>query len=326
MRKNVFVAVVVLSMAVFATAAGAYEFKVGDVFASTGSGTVQVYSQATGYTLATTLNTTKGGFTTGSATDSAGNFYVTNFSSNNITRFDKNGVIISPNPFVTSGIGTGSNESIVFDKVGNFYVGHADGNQDIEKYDSAGNRLASYDVTRGPRGSDWIDLASDQKTMYYTSEGRYIYRYDVSTGTQLSNFADLGGGVAFALRILGDGGILVADQGDIKLLNSTGGLVRSYDVTGENSWFALNLDPDGTTFWSGNYVSGNFYAFDIATGTLLKTISTGAYNNLYGLSVYGEITQSGGGVGGKVPEPGTMMLLGSGLVGLVGISRKRFLK
>ena len=53
-------------------------FRRGDVFAAVADGRVQHYDSSG--TLLGTLNTGLDGFTTGMATDSAGNLYVTNFS------------------------------------------------------------------------------------------------------------------------------------------------------------------------------------------------------------------------------------------------------
>jgi hypothetical protein len=136
-----------------------------------------------------------------------------------------------------------------------------------------------------------MDLAADQKTMLYTQEGRAIKRYDVSSNTALSDFAALpGAGEAFALRILGDGGVLLADGDNIKRLNSSGVVVQTYDATGEDSWFALNLDPDGTSFWSADFTTADVYKFDIASGNVLLHFNTGTGSStVYGLVVFGEL-------------------------------------
>jgi hypothetical protein len=294
--------------------ASAVPFVVGDVFASIGSGQVQQYS-STGV-LKDTLNTTVGGFTTGSAFDATGNFYVTNFGGGSISKFAGPG-----DPHTVSTFASGINaspESIVFDAAGNMYVGVADGDRDVRKYSSTGTLLATYNVATTSRGSDWIDLAADQKTLYYTSEGNTIKRFDVSTNTQLADFANLPGRPAFALRILADGTVLVADSAAVYRVDSTSAVLNTYDVAGNNNWFALNLDPNGTSFWSGDFGTGQLVKFNIATGAVELTIATGS-SSLFGVSVYGEITQGGG---GNAPEPGTLALLGLGLAGLAAARRR----
>src|SRR2546422_101644 len=74
---------------------------------------------------------------------------------------------------------------------GDFYVGHASGDRDIQKYNAAGVFQQKYDVATENVGSDWIELSADQMTMFYTSEGRRIFRYNVATSTQLLDFATL---------------------------------------------------------------------------------------------------------------------------------------
>ncbi len=262
-------------------------FSDGDVLVSVSNGQVQ-WRHADG-TLNKTLSTGTGGYTTGMAFDAGGNLYVTNFSSNSVSKFDNSGNL-------TGNFGSGYNaapESIVFDKDGNAYVGHADGARAIRKYDSSGNFKAAYQAQTDDRGTDWVDLADDQCTMYYTSEGPNVKRYNVCTNTQLSNFntAPLPDSTAYALRILSTGGVMVADTSVIARLDTQGKLIQTYSVPGHNCWFALNLDPDAKSFWSADYCTSDVYKFDLATGNVLETFNTNTPPyTVFGLTVKGEIT------------------------------------
>ncbi len=213
----------------------------------------------------------------------AGNLFITRFFQNVVERYNR----VHPHPVTMTlpvpgppSCTDSSAESIVFDAAGNFYVGHADGCSDVHKYDPAGNFLAEYDVPRESRGSDWIDLACDQCTLFYTSEGRKILRYDVCKDKPLPQFATLPAvatGRAFALRILppgdGSGGVLVVDSENIKRTDGSGNVVQVYSI-GFGGWYSLDLDPNGTSFWAGNLSTNNssnsptVYKFNIATGAI----------------------------------------------------------
>lgn len=277
-------------------AAMAASWDVGDVFVGVSNGTYQVYDN--NGVFKETISDGLGGFTTGCAFNpDLSRLYTTNFSNTKVVVYDDP----HPHPIVqvvdTNATSPGgSSESVVFDAAGNFYVGHADGNADVHKYDPTGTLLATFNVATEARGSDWLDLAADQITLFYTSEGRQIKRFDTSANAQLADYVVLpGSGIAFALRLLppgdGTGGLLVADSSDVKRVDS-GGVLQTYDATGEDSWFSLNLDPNGTSFWAGNFASGNFYRFDIATGAIevgpINT-GTGAFT-LFGICVKGELT------------------------------------
>ncbi len=298
--------VVLLTSSVAALAAGLNN---GDVFAATGNGTVQQYTNSG--TFIQSLNTLQGGFTTGMGFNSAGDLYVTNFSAGNITRFKKSdGSIIAPNPFVSPGA---ANESISFAANGDFYVGRAGGTP--QKYNAGGTLLATYST---PVNTDWLDLASNQTTLFYNDEGGVIRRWDTPTDTGLVDFANNlanGGSASYALRILGNGNVLTAANNIVIQYDGLGNKLGQYDATGVDGFFALNIDPDGTSFWTGSFQNNTLYRWTIGNFGLdnfNQSLFTGG--QLFGVAVAGEITV---GNPGGVPEPGSwaMMIAGFGLVG-----------
>lgn len=266
-------------------------FQKGDVFVSVSNGQVQ-WRNPTNCGLNAVLNNGTGGFTTGMAFDSSGKLYVTNFNGNKIDIYNNNG---TTTPIGTFGSGFNSDpESIVFDAAGNAYVGQADGTGDVLKFNAAGTLLASFNVATEARGSDWVDLAADQRTLFYTSEGTSIKRFDVSTNTQLPDFATgLPGANAYALRIIPlNGGVLVADSDRVRLFDASGAFVRDYFPTGNGGGlFALNLDPDGTSFWTADFATANFWKINIATGQELVMCNSGTGpDTVFGLAIFGERT------------------------------------
>jgi hypothetical protein len=255
------------------------QFQTGDVFVAVASGSVQ-WRRPNG-TLVQTLNGGLGGFTTGMAFDSAQSLYVTNFSNSVVHRFNKNGVQIA-----NFGSGYSTPECIVFDGNWNAYVGNIGGG--FRKFDATGAFIGT--VAGGTR-IDFADLQADQSTMLYTQEGNRIGRWDVVNNVALTDFATGLGGNAFALRIRTGGDVLLANGSNILRLSSTGTVLQTYDVSGQDSWFALNLDPDGTSFWSADFSTANVYRIDIASGNVISTFNTGTGNStVFGLAVAGEIT------------------------------------
>jgi YD repeat-containing protein len=261
--------------------------------------------------------------TTGMAFDAQANLYVTNWDAANISKFDSAGNLVPPNPFVTGDPEHASllNESLVFDAAGNFYVGqatnHSGPRAQVLEFSPTGAQLDLFELAAEDRGSDWVDLAADQRTLYYTSEGQRIMRYDVRTHTQLADFAHLpdGSGEAYALRILPDGGVLVADTLDIKRLDAAGNVIQTYDAPGDDQWFALNLDPDGKSFWSADIPTGNFVKFDIASGKILASQTAGREMDpgvpgddgnsfmAFGVTVFGELTAATRGIDVVASDP-----------------------
>jgi len=247
-------------------------FPSGHILVSVGDGLVQE-RDATG-ALVRTLDTDKGlgALTAGLAFDSAGTLYATDFSANDVSHFNGDGTLFGS-------FGSGYNldpESIVFDSSDNAYVGQADGSTNMLKFSPSGTLLASYAPATEDRGTDWIDLASNGCTVYYTSESTSVKRFDVCTNTQLSDLATgLPGFAAYAVKVLPDGGALVADTDSIVRLDSAGNVVQQYG-TGGNTWFSLALDPGGTAFWAGDLATGDVEKFDLSSGNVLASFNTGA--------------------------------------------------
>lgn len=266
--------------------AAPHTFNPGDVFAGVGAGMIKRF--APDGTLLQTLDTTSGSTEeTGMCFEALGNLYTTNWEASNMTKFDVNGtVLVHPwaGPFSVHP------ESCVVDRNGNIYTGEVDGDNMIRKWNSGGTLLASYSPVVEDRGIDWIDLAADQCTMFYTSEGSTVKRFDVCANTQLPDFATGLTSPCYALRIRPNGEVMVACSSQAYRLNSTGTTIQTY-VPGEGeALFALNLDPDGTSFWTGGYFSGNVFRVDIASGNTLTAFNAGIVGvSMAGLAIFGEL-------------------------------------
>jgi hypothetical protein len=263
-----------------------------------------------------TLNTGQGGFTTGSAFDTAGNFYVTNFSAASVTKFAGPG-----DPHTASLFGGGypsSPESIVFAANGNVLVGSVGGG--IREFDAAGNFIKT--IVAGTR-VDFFDLAADQDTIIFGQEGSQILTASRSSGLQTGTFTSSANN-AFAMRFLPGGGVLLANGSDVTQFDTTGAIVGTYDVTGAGTFFGLNLAPSGTEFVTAT-TNGGVFRFAIASGTnndnQTQSFTTGS-GNTFGVAIFGERTDALPPPSGSVPEPGVLVLLGIAL-GAFGITRRR---
>ena len=296
----------------------------GDVFVAVGSGQVKEFTPSG--TLVQTLNDGTGStFTTGMAFDASGNLYVTNFSSTTVSKFNADGTLAS-SAFLT---GYTTPESILVDAAGEFFVG-GNGTATIAKYAATGGAPIQTFAVAGGNGTghtDWIDLAADQHTMLYDGEGTAIHSYNLTTQTENALFATAPNASVFAFRIIPGGtdagDVLAADSTHAILLSSTGALLQTYALSGNGGEdFALNLDPNGTDFWTSDAATGNIWEVNIATGAIDHQFLSGSPGTTFGLAVNGEITASGPPTGGATPEPGTVSLIMFGLAGFGLFARK----
>ncbi|HTP09350.1 MAG TPA: hypothetical protein VMP08_13935 [Anaerolineae bacterium] len=236
--------------------------------------------------------------------DSNGNLIATQFGVSSVSKFNVAGQLISS---TFGGFYGAQPESCAFDAAGNFFVGQANAivgfPAPIQKHNgTTGAIMDVYTATQTDRGTDWIDLKADGRTILYTSEDGEILAYDVLSKTQKPNFVNGLQDPCFAIRVRPNGEVMVACQQLVYRFSSSGAISHTYTVAslGETDplgLFALNLDSDGTSFWTAGLGSGKVYKVDIASGTLLKSfdahpfvgtaIGAGAY--IVGLAVYGEI-------------------------------------
>ncbi len=263
-------------------------FSSGQVFASVGFSNVNVYDANSGDLLNTLTDDTGEEFTTGSAFDASGNFYVTDDLNGDISEFSPDGT-----PLGQFATGLDNPLSLVFDNQGNLYVGQQS-TPYIAEFSPTGQRLADIGPVQTELfGDDWIDLSSDQCTFYYTTESTDILRYNQCTNTQQPNFnAAALPDKAFQLRILANGDVLVADSSADFLLDQNGNVIQSYPCSSlagcQDGLFAIAVDPSGTSFWTGDSTSGDIWQINLATGAVMQTISTNS-GLLFGLSVKDEL-------------------------------------
>jgi hypothetical protein len=164
----------------------------------------------------------------------------------------------------------------------------------VLKFDRYGTRLDTFVLPTGPRGTDWVDLAGDQCTLYYTSEDTSVRRYNACTHTVLPLFATgLTPPYCYALRIRPNREVMVACQEAVHRLSPQGVNLQTYTRTsiGEtdaSGLFAMNLDPDGGSFWTAGASSGNVYHVDISSGAVIGSFNSGQ-GGVAGLAVYDEL-------------------------------------
>jgi hypothetical protein len=249
------------------------DWRVGDIFVAVGNGQYKVYGSDG--TFKETISDGLGGITRSCAIDSTYHLLTTNYTNTKVVRRAIGHPHDSIGTFAGNEISLNS-DSIVFDGAGNFYVGNAGGTHATVKYNPDGTISTAFPIA-GDQGNKnacgWIDLSADGNTLFYTCEGRSVKRYNVGASpSQLINFATFSGSThLYALRVLPSsvgGGLLVAAEDEIWLLNSAGAIIRRYDVPGEDNWQVLALDPlPSHRFWAGNPTTQNVYEFDMNDAT-----------------------------------------------------------
>jgi PKD repeat protein len=168
-------------------------FILGDLVAAVGDGMAHRHDAA-GNFVNVFDSRTGSSETAGMCFDSADNLYLTSFQASRASKFNRStGQVITnwavgfsqkPESCVLAREdidGDGEPDDVL-------YFGEVDGQELIRKFDTHGNLLGTFDPETRDRGVDWIDLAADGRTMYYTTEGDDILRYDIVADVQLPDF------------------------------------------------------------------------------------------------------------------------------------------
>jgi hypothetical protein len=272
-------------------------FSTGNVLASVGANRVNVYDP-TGRLLQSLSTNSATVQEKGLCFDSSGHLYVANFDGHSVSQFDAHGQLLHAQwagPFTTE---PRDPESCAVDRHDHVFVGLVHSREDqqageLREYNPDGTLLHLFHPRLGERGIDWIDLAADGCTVLYSSESGSIQRFNICTGTQGADLAQGLQGPCYALRQRPNGELMVACYTLIYRLDGQGHILQRYtrhDLGESAHFFALNLDPDGSSFWTAGDLSGTIYRVDIASGRVLTRFVAPPYQLLGGLAVYGEIT------------------------------------
>jgi len=178
----------------------------------------------------------------------------------------------------------GADESCAFDQTGNAWIGEAVGSSatvgPLRYVAGDGRLLRTLQVPVGERGTDWIELDANQCTLYYTSEDSDVRRFDVCTEQAMPHFAMGLEAPCYALRQLPNREMMVTCRNRIYRYDQNGSFIREYtrESLGEtevNGLYAIHLDPDGETFWSGGVISGRVVRARIDDGSVVTSFTTG---------------------------------------------------
>ena len=179
---------------------------------------------------------------------------------------------------------------------------------------ASGNASITYDGT-----NFWIgDYSGTNHASLYTPTGTLLKTITLGN---CSSFCDgltffKQGGVGYLLSNRFDGGFGGPNAYDV--YDTNGNLITAALFTSTSS-ASTGVAWDGSSFWTSNIFAGSITQWSM-TGTQMGT------NVLTGQTLPAEIEGMSFNFQQTVgtPEPGTLVMFGSGLLGLIGVARRKF--
>ncbi len=178
----------------------------------------------------------------------------------------------------------GADESCAFDLAGNVWIGEAvppsESFAALRYAASDGLLLKTLQVPVGERGTDWIELDAKQCIIFYTSEDSDVRRFDVCNEQALPHFATGLEAPCYAIRQLPNRDLMITCKNRIYRYDDNGVFIREYTreslgETNVDGLYAIHLDPDGQTFWTGGVISGRVVRARLDTGAVITSFNTG---------------------------------------------------
>ncbi|MFZ0981061.1 MAG: choice-of-anchor D domain-containing protein, partial [Candidatus Acidiferrales bacterium] len=298
-------------------------FTPGQIFVGSYAGTILVYNP--NGTLAQVLssgNLSPNSPIYGMNFDSAGNLYAASPRASGVTDgtvefFGNDGS--GPTTFGT--YTTGEPTDVLIDPSGNVFTGGGSGTALTISEFAGGQNAAptsllypAYESSTGNNGA-YIDLLDDNESMLYTAGGNWVGNFDVLYNHQNPDFADnLPGTGAYQIRELSDKSVLVAVTTEVVRLSPTGSIIQTYTPGGSGTFYALALNPDGLSFWTGDGITGTVYQIRISDGAVLDTVNTGltfaqtGNPTIFGIAVLGSVASGAADVSVTMTGPASAVL------------------